>query len=145
MFMYILCVYKKTIILSLFKIDTLNFTMYILTILTSLLKIYVIGLHNLISMNIFSNIKFLLSNCKKTNELLKQKVNQKQPFEAVCNMHRKTPLLESLFSKPAGLKTCKFIKKKLQHFCFPVTFAKFLRTAFFIERLRWLRLNNYLQ
>ena len=26
MFMYILCVYKKTIILSLFKIDTLNFT-----------------------------------------------------------------------------------------------------------------------
>ena len=35
-----LCIYfvftKKPIILSLFKIDTLNFTMYILTILTSL-------------------------------------------------------------------------------------------------------------
>ena len=57
MFMYILCIYKKTIILSLFKIDTLNFTMYILTILTSPLKIYVIGLHNLILMNIFFTIK----------------------------------------------------------------------------------------
>ena len=44
MFMYLLCIYKKTIILSLFKIDTLNFTVYILTILTSPLKIYVIGL-----------------------------------------------------------------------------------------------------
>ena len=34
MFMYIHYNYKKLIILSLFKIDTLNFTMYILTILT---------------------------------------------------------------------------------------------------------------
>ena len=38
MLMYLLCIYKKPIILSLFKIDTLNFTMYILTILTCLLK-----------------------------------------------------------------------------------------------------------
>ena len=29
MFMYLLYIYKKPIILSLFKIDTLNFTMYI--------------------------------------------------------------------------------------------------------------------
>ena len=66
MFMYILCTNKRNIILNLFKIDTLNLTMYILTILTSPLKTYVIGLHNLISMNIFFNIKFLLYNCKKT-------------------------------------------------------------------------------
>ena len=33
MFMYLLCVYKKPIILSLLKIDKLNF-MYVLTILT---------------------------------------------------------------------------------------------------------------
>ena len=37
-FMYLLCIYKKVIILSLFKIYTLNFTMYILTVLTWLLK-----------------------------------------------------------------------------------------------------------
>ena len=51
--MYVLCIYEKNIVLSLFKIDTLNFTMYILTILTWSLKTYVIRLHNLISMNIF--------------------------------------------------------------------------------------------
>ena len=51
--MYLLCIYKKPIILSLFEINTLNFTMYILTILTYPLKAYVIGLYNLISMNIF--------------------------------------------------------------------------------------------
>ena len=57
MFMYLLCIYKKPIILGLFKIDTLNFTMYILTILTCPLKTSVIRLHNLISMNIFFTIK----------------------------------------------------------------------------------------
>ena len=56
-----LCIYfvftNNPIILNLYKIDTLNFIMYILTILTCPLKIYDIGLHNLISMNIFSTIK----------------------------------------------------------------------------------------
>ena len=32
--------------------------------------------------------------------------------------------------RPAGMKTCNFIIKKLQHRCFPVKFAKFLRTSF---------------
>ena len=53
-FMYLLCIYKGSIILSLFKIDTLNFTMYILTILTCPLKTYVVRLHNLSLMNILS-------------------------------------------------------------------------------------------
>ena len=34
------------------------------------------------------------------------------------------------------------IKKRLQHRCFPVKFAIFLRTPFFIEHLRWLLLNK---
>ena len=42
--------------------------------------------------------------------------------------YRKTPALESLFNKVAGLQTCNIIKKKLQHRCFPVEFVKFLRT-----------------
>ena len=65
MFMYLLCIYKKPIISSLFKTYALNFTMYILTILTSPLKTYVIGLHNLISMNIFFN-EDTLKRQKKT-------------------------------------------------------------------------------
>ena len=55
-----LCIYfiftKKDIVLSLFKTDTLNFTMYILANLTCPLQTYV-RLHNLISINIFFTIK----------------------------------------------------------------------------------------
>ena len=36
-------------------------------------------------------------------------------------------MLDSLFNKVKGLKTCKFIKKGLQHRCFPVKSAKILR------------------
>ena len=36
-------------------------------------------------------------------------------------------MLESVFSKAADLRECTFIKKELQHSCFPVNFAKFLR------------------
>ena len=58
MFIYLFFAYKKPIILSLFKIDALNFRMYIWTILTYPLKSYVIRLHNLIfSKNIFHTIK----------------------------------------------------------------------------------------
>ena len=57
MFVYLLCIYKNLIILSLFNMDALNFTMYILTNLTCPLKTYVIRLHNLISINIFFTIK----------------------------------------------------------------------------------------
>ena len=56
-----LCIYffftKNLMILSVFKFETLNFTMYILTISTCFLKTYVIRLHNLIWINIFHTIK----------------------------------------------------------------------------------------
>ena len=42
---------------------------------------------------------------------------------------RKTPVLESLLNTAAGLQTCNFIKKRLQHWCFPMKFATFLRTS----------------
>ena len=37
-------------------------------------------------------------------------------------------MLESFFNKVTGLQVCNFIKKRLQPRCFPVKFAKFLRT-----------------
>ena len=37
---------------------------------------------------------------------------------------------------------CFFIKKRLQHRCFPVKFAKSLTTPFFTENLRWLLLQK---
>ena len=39
------------------------------------------------------------------------------------------------FNIVAGIQTCYFIKKRLQHRCFPVKFAKFLRIVFFTEHL----------
>ena len=50
-------------------------------------------------------------------------------------------MLGSLFNKVVGLQSCDFIKRRLQHRCFPVNIAKFLRTTFFIEHLWWLLLN----
>ena len=48
-------------------------------------------------------------------------------------------LCQSLFfNKVAG----SLLKKRLYHRCFPVNFAKFLRTPFLTELLRWLLLHS---
>ena len=50
-------------------------------------------------------------------------------------------LCQSLFfNKVAGLRPATLLKKRLWHRCFPVNFAIFLRTPFFIEHLWWLLL-----
>ena len=49
-------------------------------------------------------------------------------------------VLESLFKKFAVSWAWNFIKKRLQHRCFPEKFAKFLRAPFFTECLWWLLL-----
>ena len=54
--------------------------------------------------------------------------------------YRKTFVFGPLFKKIAGLKAHNFIKKRLQHNCFPGKPAKFLRTPFFTEHLHWLLL-----
>ena len=50
-------------------------------------------------------------------------------FEKLRNIHKNIPVLESLFNEVSGLETCNFIKIRLQERCFPVSFAKFLRTS----------------
>ena len=54
--------------------------------------------------------------------------------------HRKKTVLESVFDKVAGLRVWDFITKKLQQRCFPVKFAKSLRTPFLTQHLQWLPL-----
>ena len=39
------------------------------------------------------------------------------------------------FNKVAGLRPATLLKQRLWHMCFPVNFAKFLRTPFFIEHV----------
>ena len=45
------------------------------------------------------------------------------------------------FNKVADLRSADLLKKKLWDRCFPVNFAKFIRTPFFTEDLRWLLLS----
>ena len=54
----------------------------------------------------------------------------KEPIhKKLRQFQRKTPVLESFLNKAAGSQACSFIKKRLQHRCFPVKLAKFLRTS----------------
>ena len=41
-------------------------------------------------------------------------------------------------ARVSGLRPATLFKKRLWHRCFPMNFAKFLRTPFFIERVWWL-------
>ena len=59
---------------------------------------------------------------------------QKKPLETFYrkgyslkfrNVQKKTPVLVSPFNRLAGFKTCNFLKKRLQHRCFPMNIAKF--------------------
>ena len=43
------------------------------------------------------------------------------------------------------VEACNFINKRLQHRCFSVKFAEFLRTPFFTEHLRRLLLYSYIR
>ena len=48
-------------------------------------------------------------------------------FLKLCNTYRKTPVSSLFCSKVASLTRATFLKKRLQHRCFPVNIAKFLR------------------
>ena len=74
------------------------------------------------------------------------KSRQKQPYVDVLQnrsskkfryIHKKTYVLEPFLHKTAGLTACSFTWKRLQHRCFLVNVAKFLRRAFFVEHLQW--------
>ena len=47
------------------------------------------------------------------------------------------------FDKVARIRPAALLKKGLWHRCFPVNFAKFLRTPFLTEYLRWLLLSFF--
>ena len=53
----------------------------------------------------------------------------KKLFLEFRNIHRKTPVLKSLFNKVTSLQACNIIKNRLQLKCFSVNFAKFFRTS----------------
>ena len=76
----------------------------------------------------YGSLMEALAESKSTNRRCSLK---KGVLKYFAKFPRKTPVLESLFNKIAGLEAYDFIKKTLQHRCFPVKLAKFLRTPFF--------------
>ena len=61
------------------------------------------------------------------------------PLKKFRNIHRKSPVLGSLFNKVAGLKIGNVIEKRLQRRRFPVNIAKVLRTAFHFMLSSWVK------
>ena len=88
--------------------------------------------HILQDKNSFSQMFFKIGVLKNLKNL---KNFSKQVF---LNIHRKIPVLESFFNKVGSLESCNLLKKRLQHRCFLVNIAKFLRTTISIKHLRWL-------
>ena len=101
-----------------------------------------------------SKYKFGGTKVCKAEEVRKYFVNPKiESFRLVCKLHylqfgfqiyrssrsqmffgtgalKNFAMLEFLFNKVAGLQVCNFIKKRLQHWCFSMKFAKSLRASF---------------
>ena len=69
-----------------------------------------------------SQMFFKFANSQSFANVLQNRCSKNFALEA--------PALESLFSKVEGPQLCKFIFKRLQHRCFPMRFAKYLRTLF---------------
>ena len=71
------------------------------------------------------------SYATKVNYCLKQQFPDLkiEALKNVAEIHMKTPVLESLFNKFAGLKVYNFTKKRLQHRCFLSILGNF--NAFF--------------
>ena len=75
----------------------------------------------------YSNTGIYLWNFRNFLEHLFRRISANDYF---CSFIFMAPVLESLHNKFASLQICNFIKKRLQHRCFLVKFAKFLRTPF---------------
>ena len=104
-----------------------------------------------LSIKIFKIQNKLDENSKVSQNF--REISQKQPFRTshrrcsikkvflkILQISQENTFVGVSFNKVVGLKACNFIKKRLQHKCFPVNNVKFFRTAYFIEHLGWLLL-----
>ena len=92
----------------------------------------IIGLY--LCHTIFINFKVVSITDKKMSQFQKQRPDVffwKTVLKTFAI--KKTPVLESSFNRLARFKTSNFLKKRLQHRCFPVNIAKFLRTVILMK------------
>ena len=75
-----------------------------------------------------------------SRRLTQYRSNRSQMFFQIGTLKNFATFTAKYFAIFTGLKARNFIKKRLQHRCFPLNIAKFLRSACFIEHLLWLLL-----
>ena len=77
------------------------------------------------------------------SEAVAQRCSVKKMFLEILQNSKENSCDRVFFlNKVAGLGPATLLKKRLWHRCFPMNFAKFLRTPCFTEHLRWLLLNS---
>ena len=118
-----------------------------------LIKLQACSFMNISSSNVTFKIETITKSIIGLTNLC-YKFIQKQPFTMFFKINvlknfaiftGKKTTLESLFYKLAGLQAWNFFKKRLQHNCFSVKIAKFLRIALFQWLLLFFLLQNLLE
>ena len=79
-----------------------------------------------------------LDNQKK----LPKKRHKKGVFKNFVKLTGKHPCQNLFLNKVAGVRAATLLKKRLWHKCFPVNFAKFLKTPFLKNTSGWLLQTN---
>ena len=89
-------------------------------------------------------VGFLTSKAFKNWRIFHVTPFQWQPPEVYCKkgVLRNIPKFTGKHVCQSLLRPATLLKKRLWHRCFPMKFAKFLRTTFFTEHLWWLLLQN---
>ena len=89
----------------------------------------------------FSPIVGDLPSCLPSSEAVVQRCSVEKGFLRNFEKFTGKQLFQSLFfNKVAVRRPAILLKERLWHRCFPVNFAKFLRTPFSTEHLQWLLL-----
>ena len=83
----------------------------------------------------------MTSTCEQFSETVVRRCSVKKVLLEMSQNSQGNTCASLFFNKVADLKSATLLKKRLWDRCFPVNFAKFLRTPFLIEHLLWLLLN----
>ena len=93
----------------------------------------------IIILSVTLNMK--VNGIEQLSEAVAQRCSINKVFlEILQNLQENTCASASFLIKLQA-EACNFVKNRLWHRCFLVNFAKFLRTPFLTEHLRWLLLN----
>ena len=95
---------------------------------------------SILSTEKYQMIKQVFLQTMFRTEAVAQRCSVKKVLLKISQNSQENTCARASFNKVAGLRSANLFKKRFWHRCFPVHFAKFPRTPFLRERLRWLLL-----